>query len=76
MEGENTEIGNIGSNYLLLITKLMSTILVLTNNSRLFKEVLVYPGAFYSSVLVEVNVNILSEPARVIVANGLSISES
>ena len=76
MEGENTEIGNIGSNYLVLITKLMSTILVLTNNSRLFKEVLVYPGAFYSSVLVEVNVNILSEPARVIVANGLSISES
>ena len=54
----------------------MSTILVLTNNSRLFQEVLVYPGAFYSSVLVEVNVNILSEPARVIVANGLSISES
>ena len=76
MEGENTEIGNIGSNYLLLITKLMSPILVLTNNSRLFKEVLVYPGAFYSSILVEVNVNILSETARVIVANGLSISES
>ena len=69
-------MGNIGSNYLVLITKLMSPILVLTNNSRLFQEVLVYPGAFYSSILVEVNVNILSEPARVIVANGLSISES
>ena len=69
-------MGNIGSNYLVLITKLMSPILVLTNNSRLFKEVLVYPSAFYSSILVEVNVNILSETAGVIVANGLSISES
>ena len=69
-------MGNIGSNYLVLITKLMSPILVLTNNSRLLKEVLVYPSAFYSSILVEVNVDILSETAGVIVSNGLSISES
>ena len=69
-------MGNIGSNYLVLITKLMSPILVLTNNSRLFKEVLVNSSAFYSSILVEVNVDILSETAGVIVSNGLSISES
>ena len=57
-----------------MITKLSAN-LVLTNYSGLFKEILIDPRALYSPVLVEVDVDVFSEPAGVVIANSLGISK-
>ena len=54
----------------------MSGHLVLTNNSRLLQEVLVNPGTLDSSILVEVDVNVFPEPARVIIPHSLCVAKS
>ena len=58
-----------------MIIGLRSSNLVLTNNSGLLKEILIDPGAFYSPVLVEVDIDVLAEPAGVVIADSLGISK-
>jgi hypothetical protein len=47
----------------------------LRNNARLFQQVLLNPRALNRAVLVEMDVDVLSEPTRVVIANSLCIAK-
>lgn len=47
----------------------------LADDARLLKEVLVDFGALYRALLIKVNINVLAEPTRVVVANRFCIAE-
>lgn len=45
-------------------------------NPRLLQKELFYPGSFYHTTLIEVNINVFPEAAGIVISNRLGISES
>lgn len=45
-------------------------------NSGLFQKKLFYPGSFYHTAVVEVDINVFTKAARIVVSNCLGISKS
>lgn len=48
---------------------------ILSNNSRLFQQILFDVGSFDDAILVEANVDVLAETRRVVITHRLSVAE-